>query len=104
MGFRIIWSDFAENQIDKIYLYYKNKVNISVASKLVKEIINAPQKLLKSPNIGQQEDLLNERDIKYRYIIFKNYKLIYSVDYENELIKITDVFDTRQNPVKIQRS
>ena len=54
--------------------------------------------------MGQEEELLKQREIHYRYLIFKNYKLIYSVDTENGFIKIADVFDTRQNPPKIKRT
>jgi hypothetical protein len=59
---------------------------------------------MKTPLIGQKEELLKQREIHYRYLIFKNYKLIYSVDMENGFIKIADVFDTRQNPPKIKRT
>lgn len=53
--------------------------------------------------IGQVEELLKERQIEYRYLVFKNYKLIYSIDTKNELIKIAAVFDTRQYPLKLKR-
>lgn len=103
MILNIIWSAFAETQLDEIYEYYKNKVSSRVATKLVKGIINAPRKLIKTPFIGQEEELLKERKTQYRYLVFKNYKLIYSVDEESGFIKIADVFDTRQNPPKIKR-
>ncbi len=104
MKFKIIWSDFAENQLDEIYDYHKKNVSSRIATKLVKGIINETKKLLIAQSIGQEEELLKERKIKYRYLIFKNYKLIYSVDTENEFIKIADVFDTRQNPIKMKRT
>jgi len=53
--------------------------------------------------MGQTEFLLENRIIKYHYLVESNYKIIYSVDEENQLIKIADVFDTRQNPKKIDR-
>lgn len=101
---KIIWSKFAETQLDEIYEYYKKKVSPQIAKKLLKGIINEPKKLVKTPLIGQEEELLKQREIHYRYLVFKNYKLIYSVDMENGLIKIADVFDTRQNPPKIKRT
>lgn len=52
----------------------------------------------------QIEDLLIDRENTYRYLICKNYKIIYSVDQKLKLIKIADVFDTRQNPTKIKRN
>lgn len=104
MALKIIWSEFAETQLDEIFDYYQKKASARIAKKLVKGIINESKKLIKTPQIGQEETLLKERKIQYRYLVFKKYKLIYSVDTENEFIKIADVFDTRQNPPKIKRT
>ena len=101
--FTIIWSNFAEMQLDEIYEYYTLKASSRIAAKLLIGIIEEPNKLIKKPFIGQEEELLVERAINYRYLVFKNYKLIYSVDEENGFIKIADVFDTRQNPPKMKR-
>ncbi|MFA5299051.1 MAG: type II toxin-antitoxin system RelE/ParE family toxin [Lutibacter sp.] len=103
MVLKIIWSEFAETQLDEIYEYYEKKASLSIAKKLLKGIINEPKKLIKTPHIGQEE-LLKQRKIQYRYLVFKNYKLIYAVDTENGFIKIADVFDTRQNPPKLKRT
>ncbi|SFD05659.1 type II toxin-antitoxin system RelE/ParE family toxin [Algibacter pectinivorans] len=104
MTLKILWSEFAETQLDEIYDYYKKEASTRIAKKIVKGIINEPKKLIKTPLIGQEEELLKQREIRYRYLVFKNYKLIYSVDKENGFIKIADVFDTRQNPPKIKRT
>tara|TARA_R110002167_G_scaffold35679_1_gene113762 strand:+ start:455 stop:772 length:318 start_codon:yes stop_codon:yes gene_type:complete len=104
MEFEVIWSDFADIQLDEIYEYHEKKAGERVAIKLVRGIINEPKKLVKLSLIGQQEKLLKEREIEYRYFVYKNYKLIYSVDNENRFIKIADVFDTRQNPPKLKRT
>ncbi len=104
MKLEIIWSEFAESQLDEIFEYYKEEASISIAKKLLKEIINEPEKLINSPLIGQVEELLKERSIEYRYLVFKNYKLIYSIDTKNEFIKIADIFDTRQYPEKLKRT
>jgi plasmid stabilization system protein ParE len=104
MILKIIWSAFAETQLDEIYEYYEKKASSIVATKIVKGIIKESEKLIKASFIGQEEELLKERKIHYRYLVFKNYKLIYSVDEENGFIKIADVFDTRQNPPKMKRT
>lgn len=101
---KIIWSEFAETQLDKIYEYYESKANSRIAKSLLKGIVNEPKKLIRTPYIGQEEEFLKNRIIKYRYLVFKSYKLIYSVDTENGFIKVADVFDTRQNPIKLKRT
>jgi len=104
MTLKIIWSEFAETQLDEIYKYYEKEAGSKIAKKLMKGIINEPKKLIKTPFIGQEEELLKQRKIEYRYLVFKNYKLIYSVDTENGFIKVADIFDTRQNPPKLKRT
>ena len=104
MVLKIIWSEFAETQLDEIYKYYKKEASPRIAKKLLKAIINEPNKLLKTPKIGQEEELLKQRKNHYRYLVYKNYKLIYSVDSKKGFIKIADIFDTRQNPPKMKRT
>ncbi|MES2241038.1 MAG: type II toxin-antitoxin system RelE/ParE family toxin [Bacteroidota bacterium] len=104
MSFEIVWSDFAEKQLDKIFEYYIENAGLRVAKNLLQKIISEPNKLLENPEMMQIEDLLLDRAIVYRYIIYKSYKIIYSIDTKQKLIKITDVFDTRQNPIKIKRT
>jgi len=103
MSYQIIWSSFAEKQLTQIFDYYKEVANHSIASKIVSDIIITPNKLLENTEIGQIEELIH-REIKYRYFLHKNYKTVYSIDTELNFIKIADVFDTRQNPIKIQRN
>lgn len=104
MSFQIIWSDQAENELDKIFEYYSENASVRVAKNIVQKIIAEPNKLLLNPEISQREEFLLDREKEYRYLICKNYKLIYSIDTKAKSIKIADVFDSRQNPVKIKRT
>lgn len=104
MKYEVIWSEFSEKQIDEIFNYYKEvSKSYQVALKIVTKILLAPDKLIYNPKIGQRELLLENRNIEYHYIVESNYKIIYSIDNDNLFIKIADVFDTRQNPEKIER-
>lgn len=103
MDYKIIWSQFSEIEIDNIYDYYKNKVNSKFASKIVKKILVAPNILIKNTKIGTPELNLKDREIEYRYIVSTNYKIIYSINDADKTIRIADVFDTRQNPIKIEK-
>jgi len=60
-------------------------------------------KLKEHPVIGQKEDFLISNPKEIRYLIFKNYKIIYWLNFEKNSIEILDVFDTRQNPQNIKR-
>lgn len=102
--FEIIWSDHAEIELDKIFEYYSEFASIRVANNLIQKIVKEPNKLLSNPEISQREELLLNREIEYRYLVCKSYKIIYSIDSKAKFIKIADVFDSRQNPTKIKRN
>lgn len=104
MSFEVIWSDFAESQLDKIFEYYVENASLKVAKNLLQKLLEEPNRIMDNPEMLQIEDFLIDRKDEYRYIVCKNYKIIYSIDYELERIKIADVFDTRQNPTKIKRT
>ena len=104
MSFHIIWSDQAENELDKIFEYYSENSSLQVAKTFLREIVDEPNKLILNPEISQREDSLLDRENEYRYLLCKNYKLIYSIDQKAKLIKIADVFDTRQNPTALKRT
>ncbi|MCV2483383.1 type II toxin-antitoxin system RelE/ParE family toxin [Flavobacterium sp. SH_e] len=104
MKLKIVWSQFAENEIAKIYDYYLQKAGIRVAKKIIQEIISEPNKLISNNLSTQIEELLLDREREYHYLVCKNYKIIYSINKENKQIQIADVFDTRQNPVKLKRT
>lgn len=57
------------------------------------------KQLLKNPNSGPIEPNLTTLNKNHRYLLSGHYKLIYRI-VDNEII-INDVFDTRQNPTKM---
>lgn len=42
MTLEIIWSEFAETQLDEIFKFHKNKEGYKIAKELVTGIINEP--------------------------------------------------------------
>ncbi len=104
MELELYWTHFAEKELENIYLYYREHTSIRIAKKLINGIYNETFKLKEHPNIGQLEPLLEDRSENFKYLTFKNYKIIYWINYEKNRIEINDVFDTRQNPIKMKRS
>ena len=104
MKYKIIWSKFTEFQLDLIFNFYAEKVNIKLAKRIIFQIRDKVKKLSKSPFIGKKEELLTDRIENYRHLIISNYKVIYSVNEQSEIIKIADIFDARQNPIKLKRN
>ena len=104
MDLTIYWTEFAEKQLQNIFEYYCEKANYRTAKKLVDGIYDTTLILKNHSNIGQVEELLKDRKSTFRYLVYKNYKIIYWVNREKNQIEINDVFDARQNPLKIKRN
>lgn len=104
MGLNVVWTRLAENKIEDIYKYYRTKIGLTVASNLINGIIDSTSDLEKSPFIGQVEPELKERPQEFRYLIFKNYKIIYWINENNKTVEIANVFDCRQNPIKMNET
>ena len=102
MNLEVYWTRLAENKLDDIFNYYETTVNISIVKKLVTGIIDKTIGIENNPHIGQKELLLEKYEQKFRYLVYKNYKIIYWINLEKGRIEIANVFDTRQNPSKIE--
>ncbi|AQX84220.1 type II toxin-antitoxin system RelE/ParE family toxin [Elizabethkingia bruuniana] len=103
MAIKIFWTDFAKKELKKIFDYYKVKAGSKVSIKLITNIIESTEILIFQTDIGQKEELLLDRIQNFRYLVYKNYKIIYWHNKEKNRIEISDVFDARQNPIKIKR-
>ena len=104
MGLRLYWTEFAQRELENIYDYYRKKAGARVSKRIVEGIYNESLKLKSQAKIGQREDLLVNREEKFRYLVFKNYKIIYWINESKNRVEINDVFETRQSPIKIKRS
>lgn len=100
MEIKILWSDSALEQLEKIFDYHKTAASPEIARKLVKSIIRKALILETNPMMGAKEPLLANRAIEYRYLVEKNYKIIYRFD--GQFIRINMVFDCRQNPTRME--
>ncbi len=67
--------------------------------KIEQEILGACETLLIQPYTGQLEPLLVHFGLNHRRILVKHTKVIYRV--ENQTIYIIDIFDSRQDPSKM---
>ena len=94
-NFKIIWTQEAENDYDAIYEYYI-LISSNIALKILNSISESVDNLVFEKQF--QTDNINPN---YRRIISGNYKILYRV--ENDKIIIFAIFDTRQNPIRLEK-
>ena len=80
MELKIYWTDFSKKELQNIFEYYKKNASIKVAKSLTIGIAKETLKLKKQPKIGQIEELLIDRQNEFRYLVYKNYKIIYWIN------------------------
>ena len=102
MGLKVIWTDYALNQLEQIFDFFKYTASINVSKKIVAQIIDKTLLLENNPFIGSKEPLLENRSREYRYLVEGNYKIIYSV--EGNIVRVNSIFDCRQSPIKVSDS
>ncbi len=104
MGLTIYWTDFAKIETKSIYVFLKKETNIIVAKKITKGITDEAKLLINQPYLGQIEPQLFGCSKEFRYLLYNNYKIIYWINLDKNQIEIWDVFDCRQEPLKIKRT
>jgi len=95
----VFWSEFASLQLLNIHQYYKSVAGYKVANKIKSKIFEASRQLYAHPLSGQLESNLEHLNQGHRYLVSGNYKIIYKPIPEG--ILITDIFDARQDPQKM---
>jgi plasmid stabilization system protein ParE len=66
MAIEIFWTKFAQDKLDRIYVYYKNVAGDKVAKNLIQSIIKQTINLANHPEMGQKEVLLSNRPETFR--------------------------------------
>ena len=94
---KILWDNEAKADLKLIFEYIKIK-SLQGANNVVQDIINQT----KSIHFAEQYQVDEFLGEPYRRIIIRDFKIIYKVHSETE-IRILQIFDTRQNPNKLNK-
>ncbi|WP_396185481.1 type II toxin-antitoxin system RelE/ParE family toxin [Flavobacterium sp.] len=93
----ILWDNQAKSDLKLIFEFIKIK-SIQGAKNVVKDIIKQ-SKNIHYPEQYQVDEIIGE---PYRRMVVRDYKIIYKIHSETE-IRILQIFDTRQNPIKLRK-
>ncbi len=95
---KVVLTHFAISQIELIFDYYKENVSLKIANKIKSGIVVCI-KNLKDKNVDcEVDEFLIYLNKNHKRFVCGHYKIIYYVD-QNQLF-VTDIFDSRQNPIK----
>lgn len=97
---KIIISDTAESNLKSIYNYYKSVANIKIARSIKNAILDSIESIPIFSEMYQEEEYLESEKSGHRRVISGNYKIIYRI-VNKDTIFVSDIFDSRQNPNKM---
>lgn len=92
----VVWDTLAKQSLKDIYNYYK-PLSAKAAKNIVKDLLKHTRTLNIFPKKHQFDPLLLA---PYRYAVVRHYKIIYTIT--STQIRIIDIYDTRQDPGKMQ--
>jgi plasmid stabilization system protein ParE len=95
--YKVFWTITAIYDLEEIYDFLSAK-SVEVAEKQIDNILKREEQLKYQPTSGPVQDLQSIKE-EYRYLIEGNYKIIYHI--QKNIIYIDTVFDTRQDPEKL---
>lgn len=97
---KILWSDWALDRLDEIHTYLSLEASDRIADRTVANILEGVALLKQYPRGGQVEPWLEHKELGHRRVVIGNYKVIYRIHVSE--IRITDVFDARQDPGRMK--
>jgi plasmid stabilization system protein ParE len=99
---RLIWLPVAVSDLNAVFDFYIQK-NYNAAVVIYNNIVNEADILMKYPNIGMIEPLLDDLPYIFRSLVTKSgiYKIIYYI--WEDTIYISHIWDCRRNPETIRK-
>ena len=83
-------------------VYVERRIRKNTFMRQIDQIIDWAVIEKEISKVYKKEELLSDRPQNFRYLVLKNYKIIYWMNQDKNRIDIVNVFNTRQNPVKIE--
>lgn len=100
----IVWDDDAKIRLKDVIFYGVDNWGLKIARQFHENIIKTEKRLVMNPKMGHPEPLLLDKLFEYRSIIVqKNFKLVYRIDSEKEVLFIVDLWDTRREPTALMK-
>lgn len=98
---QVIWSREALIDLENIYDFLAEK-SPHAAKQTIENILARTRQLETFPDSGSIQKTLKTKHKAYRYLVEGNYKIIYSYRSKVLTVYIETIFDTRQDPGKLE--
>jgi len=99
--YNIVFTSFAETQIDYIINYLKENKSEQVANKVKQGIFDAIKGLVKMPHRHGILQLVSDEAITYRRVLKWAYIIVFHINENKKEVVIVDISHAKQDPQKL---
>lgn len=100
---RVIWSNEALHDLEILHDFLAQE-SVLAARRITENILTRTRQLETFPESGATQKLRKKSKTTYRYLVEGNYKIIYRYDQTLHAVFVETIFDTRQDPPKLERN
>lgn len=97
---KLLFTKQAITSLRESIFFLEKKVSEKQIRIIISRIFERCDDLLENPESGSKEEYLEHLGLGHRRLIVGHFKVIYRI--QGKIIFITDIFDSRQNPVKMK--
>ena len=101
---KIEWSRKAKDHLLEIFEYWEEKSGFEKADAVTDALVAKTNRLAQFPELGAIEKHELSAIITVRYLLESVYKIYYTYEVEQNLVKIRAIRDTRRNPDRLRNS
>ena len=95
---RVKWSDKAKQTWKESFEYCVSNYGVHFGKKLSDILLKKTTSLSACPEIGSPMPKLDSANYSYRSVVlYKDYKIIYRIDYQNDYVIIIDIVNMRMD-------
>jgi mRNA-degrading endonuclease RelE of RelBE toxin-antitoxin system len=99
---KVVITETALSNLENGLKFMRKKHPEKLCFEVGKNVIRSANDLASNPNLGQIEPLLQSLNLNHRRIMVGHFKIIYRIIEKPNIILVTDIFDSRQDPNKMK--
>ena len=97
---KVFLSELAENKLLRLNEFLLEKWNLKVRNDFIKKLTSKIEQISKQPESCPQS---SEYKGLYKCVVTKQTTFFYRINFDKNEIEVITVFDTRQNPDKLEK-
>ncbi|MBI1288624.1 MAG: hypothetical protein GC178_13720 [Flavobacteriales bacterium] len=99
---KVVITETALTNLERGLEFMRKRHPESLCLEIGRKVIRSTYELADSPFIGQLEPMFEELEMEHRRIIVGHFKVVYRIIEKADTVLVTDIFDSRQDPSKMQ--